>query len=186
MEFETVEQPLAEAAVIREESEPAIELVESSEPRTETVEEAPREEPQSEAVESVWSSPIGIDAEVLEVGPSPEERIGSVEKSVEEVKARVDQLVQSIESVGAAVKALSEKADALGKIVETVALWKCSRCKFFADGVCRAWRISEEFAETVKRVFGEESVVLEDGVARVRVDKAPLIGAICPLFKPRA
>ena len=184
MEFETVEQPLAEAAVVRSESEPAFEIIESAAEKPVESAEEPKEAQQPAPAPS-WSSPIGIDAEVLEVGPSPEERIENVEKSIEEIKARIDQLAQSIESVGAAIKAVSEKADALSKIVETVALWKCSRCKFFAAGVCKAWRISEEFADTVKKVFGEDSVVVEEGVARIRVDKAPIIGAICSLFKPK-
>ena len=141
------------------------------------------EEPRSESL---------IEAEV-ELEKVEEEKWGEVLSKVESVSSRLEEawgaiedLKKLFEDVANAVKGIEDKASSVSRVVEVVALWKCGRCRFFKDGTCTAWRLSEDFAKLVEEAFGPEAVVRDGDVIRLKVEKAFVIGAICPLFRAKA
>jgi len=141
-----------------------------------------------ESAEESKSVETPIEAEVSVF----EERVDEVRKEVEDVRRGLEEVRESIESVKKVVEDLAEsvrssdsRLRALTKIVETVALWKCSRCRFYSDGVCTAWRISEDFAKVIEQAFGPEAVVREGDALRLRVEKVFVVSAVCPLFRAK-
>ena len=133
-----------------------------------------------------------IEAEV-EIAKVEEEKWGEIASKIDSVSAKVEEAWSAVESLKSfvedlanAVKSIESKQGSVLKVIEVVALWKCSKCKFYKDGVCTAWRLSEDFAKLVEEAFGEEAVARDGNAIRLRVDKASVIGAICPLFRARA
>ena len=130
------------------------------------------------AVEHSYHEPIEADIELVSEVVQIARAIESAEKRVEKVEKEVDSVKHSVEIV-------MKRIGVVYKLSEWIGGWKCCRCKFNENGVCKAWRLAESAVEELKRELGEECLAVVDGVTRFRVDRVPLLGALCPLFKPR-
>ena len=129
-------------------------------------------------VEHSYHEPIEADIELVSEVAQVTKAIESAEKRVEEVKREVDSVKHSVETVMRSIGIVY-------KLSEWIGGWKCCRCKFNEKGVCKAWKLADSAVEELKRELGEECLVVVDGVTRFRVDRVPLLGALCPLFRPR-
>ncbi len=136
--------------------------------------------------EEVVETPIDAEVSVFEERVDEVRRdIDEVRKGVEELRSGLENIKRAFEELAESVKSVEARSQAMAKIVETVALWKCSRCRFYRDGVCTAWRISEDFAKIVESVFGPEAIVRDGDAIRLRIDRAFVISAVCPLFRAK-
>lgn len=134
--------------------------------------------PEKPVVEHSYHEPIEADIELVSEIVQIARIIESTEKHVKEVEKEVDSVKHSVE---AAMRGIG----IVYKLSEWIGGWKCCRCKFSENGICKAWKLADSAVEELKRELGEECLVVVDGVTRFRVDKVPLLGALCPLFKPR-
>ena len=133
--------------------------------------------------------PIEAEVELSESEDRVEElasKVEAVSSRVEEAWTAIEELKRLAEDVASLARSIDSRARAASRVVEVVTLWKCSRCRFFRDGLCTAWRLSEDFARVVEEAFGPEAIARDGDVIRVRIDKAFVIGAICPLFKAKS
>ncbi|HIP57139.1 MAG TPA: hypothetical protein EYH02_03605 [Ignisphaera aggregans] len=129
-------------------------------------------------VEQGYREPIEADIELVSEVAQVAKVLESTEKHLEEVKRDVDSVRHSVESA-------MKRIGIVYKLSEWIGSWKCCRCKFNEKGVCKAWKLADSAVEELKRELGEECLVVVDGVTRFRVDRVPLLGALCPLFRPR-
>jgi len=135
------------------------------------------EMPASISVLEEVKEPIEADVELVS-------EISQLAKTIENIEARVSSSETAIEEVKQDIAAVKSSWYAYTKIVEWIGSWKCSRCKFCENGVCKAWKLAETAIEELKKSLGEDAIAVVDGIARFRVEKVPVLGALCPLFKP--
>lgn len=115
--------------------------------------------------------------------------IASVRREVEGIGKRVEELRSRVAGVEGRVKELAARVsrmEAVAGLTTMVGRWKAGTCGKCVKGVCGAWRVSDEVAATLRRMFGGDAVVKDGGVWRVRVFKVPHLCAPCPLYEPRA
>lgn len=110
-----------------------------------------------------------------EVPPNPE---------VIEVRKVVNDVAEKVNSIGSEIAAFREHVGvtrALLIVLESIGVWKCGSCKMNMNGICGGWRLPEDLSSSLKSVAGGDVVIQQDNVYRLRVDKFPFIGAVCPI-----
>ncbi len=139
-------------------------------------------------IETEVPAPIPVLEEVKEPIEADIELVSEITqlaKAIENIETRISGVETAIEEVKQSITAIENSWRAYAKIVEWIGSWKCSRCRFCENGICKAWKLAEPAIEELKKSLGEDVVAVVDGVARFRVEKVPVLGALCPLFKPR-
>ena len=161
-------------------SEEGVEMIEvhEEEVTTETTTNVPSSE-----VEAKEVTPIDAEITLKPFEAEVKSEIEGLKSKVAESSIAIDELKKSIDDLSSLIKTIEEKAKNVASIVEALALWKCSRCVFYKDGICTAWRISDEFARVISNVFGDYALEKDGDIYRIKVKNAYIVGAICPLFK---
>ncbi len=140
-------------------------------------------------IETEIPAPIPVLEEIREPIEADIELVSEVTqlaKAIENIETRINGVESAVEEVKQSITTIESTERAYAKIVEWIGSWKCSRCRFCENGICKAWKLAEPAIEELKKSLGEEdAIAVVDGVARFRVEKVPVLGALCPLFKPR-
>ncbi|HDI02024.1 MAG TPA: hypothetical protein ENF93_00105, partial [Ignisphaera sp.] len=128
------------------------------------VEEPPKEVEQVEQVEvvevePVMVEPIEADIELTNEVAKLATRVQNIEEGIDRMKSDVADVKQKIENLGMNIISITKNFEMYSRIAEWIGSWKCTRCKFYEGGVCKAWKLAEPVAEEIKKRIGEDVVV---------------------------
>ncbi len=120
-----------------------------------------------------------LESEVVPPYTGIERRVEHIESRIAGLEAKVEAHDATIDAVLAALPRLEDEVSKFSQAYEllrAIGEWKRLHCKHHHNGVCRAWRLRSD--NSIPAVKGE------DGVLRPRVDRAPILCALCPLYEP--
>lgn len=106
-------------------------------------------------------------------------RVASIDNVLDTYDSRISGIEEALAQIAAQYGRVAKPSRELYNIALLVGEWKKNTCRFNRNGVCTLWRIQEDVAKKTGIDF-----VVEGETARPKVDKTPILCALCPLYQP--